>query len=348
MANILLTNKCIRECPYCFASKEMAHSPENDYLSWENAIYLADFLRASGERRVSLLGGEPTLHPEFVDILLYFIERGFGVTVFTSGVMSKARLGELEKHVSGIPAGRINFVCNLNNPEQTRTPKSESEKLHAFLSVLGSRTMPGFNIYRSDFEIEFLFDLVERYGLKKRLRLGIAHPIPGAENETIRVEDIGKVIEGLYSYKNAFDTLRIMPSFDCGFPLCRVTNEQLGWLTRLTGHVSFKCNPAIDITPDMSVYCCFPLSFLNRKSIFEFDSFRQVTGFYKKMLEQIRSKNPGIYEECANCVSRTEGTCVGGGACQLVSRFPDEAPIRLPDIPNERDKARLPEQPRLD
>lgn len=347
MANILLTNKCIRECPYCFASKEMAQSAEKDYLSWENAVYLADFLGASGEKRVSLLGGEPTLHPEFVDMLLYFIERGFGVTVFTSGIMSKAKLGELEKHVAEIPAGRINFVCNLNNPEQTKTPKAESEKLEAFLSALGPRTMPGFNIYRPDFELEFLFDLVERHGMKKRLRLGIAHPIRGAESEALSVEDIGKAIARLYSYRNAFDKSRIKPNFDCGFPQCRITDEQLGWLTRLTGRASFKCDPAIDITPDMHVYCCFPLSFVNRKSIFEFDSFRQIAGFYKKMLDEIRTSQPGIYKECGDCVSRSEGTCAGGGACRSAAPFANEAPIYLADTENERNKARLPERPRI-
>ena len=309
----------------------MAHSAKN-YLSWENTVYLADFLQASGKKRVSLLGGEPTLHPDFVDILLYFIERRFNVTVFTSGIMSKTKLDGLKKHVAEISADRVNFVCNINNPEQTKTLKSEPEKLHAFLSALGPWTMPGFNIYRSDFELGFMFDLVKRYELKKRLRLGIAHPISGKENEVIRVEDIGMVIEKLYSYKSAFDSSRIRPSFDCGFPLCRVTDEQLGWLTRLTGHVNFKCGPVIDITPDMHVYCCFPLSSLNRKSIFDFDSYKQIVDFYRKLQEQIRSVRSGIYEECDSCIHRTEGACSGGGACQLVSRFANKTSIRPLDI----------------
>lgn len=335
MANILLTNKCIRECPYCFAGKEMAQSLKNDCISWENIIYLADFLSASGEHRVSLLGGEPSLHPEFVDILLYFMERGFDVTAFTSGIMSKAKLSSLNEHLNGVPAGRINLVCNLNNPEQTATSKAETEKLHTFLSSLGPWTMPGFNIYRTDFKLDFLFDLVERYGLKKRVRLGITHPIPGAPNAAIRVEEIGAVIERLYSYKNAFDRLRIIPSLDCGFPLCRVSDEQLGWLARLSGKVNFKCTPAIDITPEMDVYCCFPLSGLKRKSIFDFDSFGQVADFYKRLQARIRSETSGIYEECDGCVHFSEGACAGGGACQLVNRFAVEAPARLLKFENE-------------
>jgi len=338
MANILLTNKCVRECPYCFAGQEMAHSPANEYTSWENIVYLADLLQASGERRVSLLGGEPTLHPEFLDILLYFIERNFDVTVFTCGIMSKTKLDDLKEHVAGLPDSRLNFVCNLNNPEQTKTSQSESEKLHEFLAALGAWTMPGFNIYRPDFELDFIFDLTRRYGLKKRLRLGIAHPIPGAANESIRADDIGRVIERLYAYKDAFERLRLRPSFDCGFPLCRVTDEQLGWLVRLSGQIDFKCKPAIDITPDMQVYCCFPLSALNRKSVFEFDSFREIVAYYRGLQKRIRSEMTGLYPECGDCNHLSEETCAGGGVCQLVNRLD---PSRLRDIERAHSEARL-------
>lgn len=341
MANILLTNKCIRDCPYCFAGKEMSQSLENDCISWENVIYLADFLLASGERRVSLLGGEPTLHPQFVDILLYFMERGFNVTAFTSGIMSKAKLDDLTTHLNGVPAGRINFVCNVNNPEQTATPKAETEKLHAFLAALGPWTMPGFNIYRTDFELDFLFGLVARYGMKKHVRLGITHPIPGVPNAAIRVEDIGAITARLYSYKDAFETSRIIPSLDCGFPQCRVSDEQLGWLARLSGKVNFKCTPAIDITPELDVYCCFPLSSMNRRSIFEFDSFRQVVDFYKSLQARVRAETPGIYDECDGCVHLSEGTCAGGGACQLVNRLAHGAPAKLREIEHEHNQACL-------
>ena len=342
MANLLLTNKCVRECPYCFAGREMASSSESDYLSWENVVYLADFLSASGEKRLSLLGGEPTLHPAFVDILLYFIERGFDVNVFTSGLLSKARLDELGKHLAPLAADSVNFVCNINNPEQTATTAAETEKLHAFLTTLAPRTMISFNLYRPDFELDFLFDLVERYPLKRRLRLGIAHPIPGVANQSIEVGQIGAVIERLCAYKNAFLAHRVRPHFDCGFPLCQVTDEQLGWLTRLSGRIHFKCHPAIDITPDMQVYCCFPLSNLARRSIFEFNSFGEVLRYYRTLQQRIRSVIPGIYEECGHCDHRSEQTCAGGAVCQLVKRLADEAPLTLRNIENEHCEAGLP------
>ena len=341
MANILLTTKCNRSCPYCFAEREMADSPPGERLSWENLIYLADFLQASGEKRISLLGGEPTLHPDFVDFALYLVERKFGVTVFTNGIVSESKLDEIKEHFTLISAGQLNFICNLNDPDQTPAPLEATRKVHQFLSVMGPWTSAGFNIYRLDFKLEFLCDLINRYGMKRNIRLGIAHPVPGEKSIYIRPDDVRHVVERLYGYRQLLNRFRIKPDFDCGFPVCRLTDEQLGWLFRLTGQANFDCGLAIDIAPDMSVYCCFPFSRFHRRSIFEFDSLQQVYDYYKKVQQRIREELPGIYDECDGCIHLQEGICSGGGGCQLLNRLVDEAPVRLPEIESELQAIRL-------
>ena len=41
MANVLLTKKCVRSCPYCFAKEEMSGVDE-EILEWEDLIYIID------------------------------------------------------------------------------------------------------------------------------------------------------------------------------------------------------------------------------------------------------------------------------------------------------------------
>jgi len=329
MANILLTSKCTRSCPYCFAEREMTDSPD-EVMSWENLVYLADFLAASGEKSVSLLGGEPTLHPHFVDYVLYLVERNFNVNVFTNGIMSPSRLTELKDYLGALSADRLRFVCNLNNPRQTEEPESQTKKIHEFLSAMGSWTQPGFNIYRVDFDLEFIFEFVQRYGMKRRLRLGLAHPVPGTSSMHIKPQEMGEVIERLFSYRPLLERFQLDFGPDCGFPICKFTDEQLGWLYRSGGgDLRFECNSAIDITPDMSVYACFPLSKLYRKSIFEFDNIGQIAEFYSGIHKKIRKEVPGIYPECDGCIQMSKGICSGGGSCQLVNRFTDEDIVRL-------------------
>ena len=84
MATLLLTPDCDRPFPSALRRERGCPALPGQSWSWENLIYLADFLWASNQRQVSLGGGEPTLHPECVDFILYLLQRGFEVTVFTT------------------------------------------------------------------------------------------------------------------------------------------------------------------------------------------------------------------------------------------------------------------------
>ncbi|MBI4499774.1 MAG: radical SAM protein [Gemmatimonadetes bacterium] len=333
MPNVLLTQACVRSCPYCFARKHMSASSPDDILAWEDLIYLADFFQMSGEQRFPILGGEPTLHPDFVEMMVYLLARDFHVNVFTSGIMSNRMLESAVAAFDGIPHDRLSFTCNLNDPGRTRTSLAEQESVKRFLAAFGERVVPGFNIYRTDFELDFLFRLINEYGLHRTLRLGVAHPIAGKKNLFITPADLGRVIERLCSYGPLFERLRIKPGFDCGFPLCRFTEEQLGWYYRFTGgHYDFGCAPVIDIGPDMMVWSCFPMSGFHQRSIYEFNSLQEVHDYYQQLHRSIRVEAGGIYEACDACTYREDGLCAGGCVAHSLSRFWQEEPVRMKEM----------------
>jgi len=333
MPNVLFTQSCVRSCPYCFASEQMKESDPNDLLSWENLIYVSDFLKSSGERSISVLGGEPTLHPDFLEFIIYLLERDFVVRVFTSGIMANTKLDKITSALMNIPDEQLTFIVNLNNPSQTPSSLAETESVKRFLSMFGTKVMCGFNIYRVDFELDFLFQYINCFGLKKSIRLGIAHPIPGAKNIYININDIDHVIARLMNYVPFFERFRIRPSIDCGFPLCRFTDTQLGWFTRHTGSgAKFGCSPVFDIGPDLRIWSCFPLSSYYKRSLFEFDTIGDIYRFFKEKHRMIRSEVGGIYPECDECSLREDEVCSGGCVAHLLSIFKDEAPVRMPVV----------------
>jgi len=342
MANIILNTRCNRSCPYCFAKREMAESASDSTMTWENLIYIADFLKAAGQDRVSLLGGEPTLHPDFTDFVTYLLERGLDVTVFTNGVLSPTRLEECKRHLLGVRLERLSFVCNLNDPVQTPPLPGETKKLRAFLALMGPWVSPGFNIYRLDFALDFIFDNINRFGLKRHIRLGITHPLPGKQTSYIHPKDMRKVIRRLFSFRHLFDSTRVSPGLDCGFPICKFTDKELGWLHRFNNPSHFRCGPAFDIAPDMSVYHCFPLSNYRRRSLFEFDSLGQLFEHFSDLRQEAKTEIPGIFDECDSCRYQESGVCSGGGLCQALSRLTNEAPVRIAEIEHELAKNRLP------
>ncbi len=333
MPNVLFTQKCVRSCPYCFANKHMSESPPDDILSWDNLVYLADFLQAAGERQFRILGGEPTLHPEFNAMILYLLERGFDIHVFTSGIMANTKLDESVALFRNLPPPRLTLVCNLNDPQMSHMPLAEVESVRRFLAAFGEMVTPGFNIYRTDFDLTFLFALINEFGLQRHIRLGIAHPIPGVKNVFIPIPDIDTVIERLFTFMPLFETLRVRPGLDCGFPICRFTPRQLGWLTRLTGGKNdFGCGPVVDIGPDMTLWPCFPLSSFHKRSVFEFNSMREIADFYMQLHQKIRVEVGGIYEECDSCRTREDGICMGGCVAHSLARFQEESPVRMQEM----------------
>lgn len=332
MANILLTQRCVRSCPYCFAKKHMDNAPGNDTLSWDNLIYLADFFEISGERHISLLGGEPTLHPHFTDFVVYLLERNFHITVFTSGIMSNDKLEELNRSLARFSPQQMSFVCNVNEPADS--PPHEVARQVEFLKVFGRYTSASFNIYQLDFDISFVFDYINRYGMSRAIRFGLAHPIPGEVNQCIEAEDMGRMAENFMQFGSLFSQFKVVPNFDCGMPLCIFTDEQLGQLFRLSrGGLKFSCGPAIDIGPDLSVWSCFPLHNIQKRSIYDFNSLQEIGSFYAEMIGKLRhGELGGIYSKCNECVELENGVCSGGCVAHMLSSFKEEAPVRIAEV----------------
>ena len=46
MANLLLTEACVRRCPYCFAKQYMDGVEDHSAITKENFVYVIDFLES--------------------------------------------------------------------------------------------------------------------------------------------------------------------------------------------------------------------------------------------------------------------------------------------------------------
>jgi cyclic pyranopterin phosphate synthase len=317
MANILLTEKCVRACPYCFAKEYLKESKEN-LLSWENLIYIADLFESSNEKHLALLGGEPTLHPDFIDFVLYLHQRKFHVNVFTSGIMSQKQLEAAKTYLLKIPEESLSFVCNYNHPNSSSD--SETQQINRFIKTFSKHISLSFNLYQKEFDFTFLVDAINKYGLKKHIRLGLAQPIPGQKNECLALEDLYGMAERLRTQFEILEENRIALGFDCGMPLCIFSNEDIGRLFKLNkGKVLFSCGPAIDIGPDMQVWSCFPLSNYEKKSLYDFDNVEEVKKHFSGQNNHLREKRKGIFAACETCDYLKEGLCKGGCLAHLIN-----------------------------
>ncbi len=313
MANLLLTERCVRSCPYCFAKKQMDGPSQDGVLSWEDFMYTVDFFNLAGHRHLSLLGGEPTLHPDFTGFLQYLFLRGFDATVFTSAIVSRELLAHLMDFLAGKnPAtARLNFVCNVNHP--SISPEAEIRRQEDFFDKAGPYCMLSFNIFEADFDLGFAVDYITRYRLKKHIRIGLTHPILGEENRFIDASQMKEVALRLVSHATLLHKEGITLGIDCGFPMCMFDDEGLGKLYKISRQpLRFSCESAIDIGTNLDVWPCFPLSGYEKRSLYDFASLGELTDYYSSMMRRVRNELHGIFDECGTCPHSASGICAGG------------------------------------
>ena len=331
MANLLLTEACVRHCPYCFAKQYMDGVEDHSAITKENFVYVIDFLEKSGIKHISLLGGEPLIHPQAAELIEYLkIEREFDICIFTSGIMPSKKFDHFVNKINSISQlgkSKLTFVVNVNEPRLS--PKKELEKVHTFLSSLPDLCSLSFNIYRLDYNIDFLIEYILKYGLRRHVRFGIANPIPGADNLFIHPKDFKEAKKTLMSSLKKMYDLHIYPGLDCGFPICMFTDDELGKLYKYTRKgLLFDCGPTIDIGPDLMCWSCFPLSNLNRKSLKDFQNFEELFKYFADEQTEYRKEVRGLYPECDTCRNYEDEICSGGCLAHILNSFHQEGNFR--------------------
>ncbi len=81
--SIELTNVCNFKCKHCYGAFPDSEAPEFIPFEWIKASLPA--LNALNVNQIAITGGEPTLHPDFIEIAMFMLEHGFDVCIFTNG-----------------------------------------------------------------------------------------------------------------------------------------------------------------------------------------------------------------------------------------------------------------------
>lgn len=89
--HLSLTNRCTGQCPYCTIRRRPPHD-----LDTRQAMVLIDQMTAAGTRRIHLVGGEPTLHPDVGRLALRARQRNLFVSMATTGLRVAERIDELD------------------------------------------------------------------------------------------------------------------------------------------------------------------------------------------------------------------------------------------------------------
>ena len=145
MANLILTTKCQRKCTYCFAKNDRNTDLNFSMDNFKKAI---NFI-STGFKGVNLLGGEPTLHKDFVSMLDYTINKDFLIQVFTNGMTSYETIKDIKGLLSksALRKDQLSFAVNIN--EHIYRSEEEVELQKRFFKKLGNYAYLSFTIQNS-------------------------------------------------------------------------------------------------------------------------------------------------------------------------------------------------------
>jgi sulfatase maturation enzyme AslB (radical SAM superfamily) len=313
--NILITDFCNRACPYCFAKDKLAAGkaiPKSS-ISLKNLKIIADFLKRSAIKTIGVLGGEPTLHPQFQEAISLFIDRQICVRLFSNGLIRKDHLMFLRR----LGADKVHVVLNLNDPRGYT--KKERLAVNRTGELLNQQVTIGVTIHEVDFTMEFVARFIESHGTQRKVRLGIALPQIGADNKFVKPADYRRVAARIVDCVEE-NYGKITFAFDCGFTMCSFTAAQLGRLFRSGAGMNFVCPVSIDIGPDLSVWACFPMRQLWNRKITEFKDAAHLRRFYLEKLQMVHRLG-GIRFECRTCIFYKFRQCAGGCAGHVINSF---------------------------
>ena len=239
--NILLTDVCNRQCDFCFAQSVHEHKGQK-FMTKEDFIKAVTFSLKSEHYQIRLLGGEPTLHPQFIEFLDILNEYKVPLYIMTNGVMSKEKVDALFSYQKNFP---VSFLCNV-----AFSNKDTSEMLkwrEYFFSIFKHTVTPSVTIADYKFDFDYVVGLIERHNLNRKIRVGVAHPIVGCDNKYLAPKHFKAFNINFHIERQKLLQKDIRIDLDCGTPQCAIPNGRS------------SCHPIIDVGVDLSVWPCFPL-----------------------------------------------------------------------------------------
>lgn len=338
MPNVIITNKCNLNCPFCFASEKNAQTADEvNVIDSEELWKITKILDGT---MVRFCGGEPTLHPRFLGLLSEHLENETSqVMVMTNGLWPK----RVQKYISELPIeklGRIRYLFNVLEPDFYTAKQIEC--LHATLRVVvPPRATLGLTIYKKNFDYTYLIQLASQYGIKS-IRYSVASPnIDEDKNPLVEPEDFREIADVVYNLVVDANREGIAVNNDCGYlPPCSFSKKQLvEMLLNPENTFKFNCSRSpVDIGKGGEAWRCYGLASLIGANITDFETMQDVRNYLDRrtgLLDDIL-----LFEQCENCYYKQKGICGGGCYSYRVIRARSENPD-APLIPINDDSQML-------
>jgi hypothetical protein len=282
-------------------------------MTRETFAMVLSYLQRSGIKEIRLLGGEPTLHPQFAALLDMILATGLRPIVFSNGLMPPQALTKL----LAIAPGRVRVMVNAS--ALIEGEPALVEQVRQTLRLLGRRAMLGVNLHARQPRLDGLLDSIGDLDLIPRLRLGLAHPTLSGSNRSLPVKAYRQVGRQIAALAHAAAARGVVLNLDCGFVPCMFAHESLPALDVAVSDCGRRCNPLPDVLPDGRAIACYPLADLGAVAVDQTTTAVDIRRHFQEVLAPYAAL--GIFPECSSCDLFRDQRCLGGCRAAAVRRL---------------------------
>lgn len=303
MIQILFNYNCNLCCSYCF-EKDLWSKKEK--ITPDELRTILSFL--GHESTVTITGGEPTMHPQFLQLLsvlrefpsneYYLLTNGLFHPTFTDEIMNTFKI----------------VVFNLNDPKGYS--KENWNIVQKSLETLARQDSPcwvqiGMNIQQKEQRFEYLIPIMKFYEVIKELRVSFIHPNICKSNKFLNFDQLKEAASSLLDLV----ALAVMHDFSvslaCPIMPCLFTKEQLEFLTQYSSNFRFwGCPGNMIFHPGLKVGHCFG----SYPDLYELSSFKnapQIEQIIREKEEKLMF-DKASFKQCNQCFFKNNRTCQGG------------------------------------
>lgn len=312
MPNLMLTKRCNYSCPYCFGMDIMGRDSTATDMTRDTFLGLISWLKKEPlpGKVVHLMGGEPTLHTDFVWMTETMVKNEFDVAIFSNAATQKAP--EYAASIKDLP---VRWIINVNPPE-SRTPE-QNMRLRESLRIIGEKATLTFNMVPEPVPFQWALDLIYEYNLSRKIKVGFVLPTLSHRNLHLSVADYPEVAERVVEFAGVCENFGVSLEYECGIPWCSFDGHQMGELWRLNSKFFSSCNSILDITPEGNMIYCLPLATLYSVPYHQFENYPAAKSWFESTLSPYRPL--GSCSNCFSCNLMLAGVCRGGCLARILN-----------------------------
>ncbi len=326
--NVMFTSYCNQECPYCFGQDAMygagGKKKSDREISRENLQFVLKFIKRSGESRINIIGGEPTLHPQFKQRYMQIEKAGMSIMIFSNCVMEEDIAIFLSKRES-----LVDILLNIREPREYSA--GDWNKILTTLRHIKKVTL-SFRIYHLGFNVRFLFDLIDEFKLNRSINFAPALSSLDRKTKYLTLNKYKEMGREMVIWSRESKKRKISWYSDAGFILCGFSKKDLEELCKNVKFIPMvNCPAAVEVRPNLEVQRCFGMWSKKNEgtiSLKRFSTVQEAHRYFNICSLVIKQRYKAL-KECKDCVHFHNATCGGGCLVHILKKNPALCSARI-------------------